>query len=105
MTASGDPGPGDGAAAGWKQGPGRLAAMVAGLNAVVWERDPETLQVRWVSDRIAELLGHPVEDWYADPGLWERVLHPADRDGAVAAVRTAVAERRDFALGYRVIAA
>ena len=104
MTASGDPGPENGPS-GWKQEAGRLAAMVAGLNAVVWERDPDTLEVRWVNERIAELLGHPVASWYAEPDLWRRVLHPDDRDEAIAAVRRAVAERRDFALGYRVIAA
>src|SRR5215207_780385 len=79
--------------------------MVAGLNAVVWERDPETLAVRWVNDRIAEVLGYPVEAWHADPGLWRRVLHPDDRDEAIAAVRRAVADRSDYALGYRVITA
>src|SRR4051794_6101204 len=79
--------------------------MVAGLNAIVWERDPHTFAIRWVNDRVVELLGHPLQAWYDDPGLWERMLHPDDRERAVAAVRDAVAERRDFALGYRVIAA
>ncbi len=77
--------------------------MVAGLDAVVCELDPRTFQVRWVNDRIAEVLGHPVAAWHADPDLWSRVLHPADREGAVAAVRAAVAESRDFSLSYRAV--
>jgi anti-anti-sigma factor len=96
---------GEAAADGWKREAGRLAAMVAGLNAVVWERDPETLHIRWVSERIEEVLGYPAEAWRSDPDLWRRVLHPADRDQAVAAVRRAVADRSDFSLGYRAIAA
>src|SRR4051794_29033667 len=79
--------------------------MVAGLNAIVWERDPDTFAIRWVNDRIVELLGHPLQAWYDDPELWQRTVHPDDRARAVAAVREAVAERRDFDVGYRVIAA
>ena len=81
----------------------RLAAMVAGLNAIVWERDPRTWEVRWVNGRIAEVLGYPVEQWRADPDLWRRALHPADRDEAMATVRAATAERSDFSLTYRVL--
>ncbi len=65
----------------------RLAAMVSGLNAIVWEGDPQTLEVRWVNDRITEVLGHPVAAWRADPDLWRRVIHPEDRDDAVAEIR------------------
>jgi anti-anti-sigma factor len=76
--------------------------MVAGLNAVVWERDPITLRVRFVSDRIEELLGYAVEEWLADPALWERVVYPEDREPALAAIDRSVAgEADDFVLSYR----
>ena len=76
--------------------------MVAGLNAVVWERDPRTWQIRFVNDRIEELLGHPREEWLADPDLWRRSLHPDDRDRVLRAVTDAVEARTDFALTYRI---
>src|SRR3954467_11440752 len=56
--------------------------MVTGLNAIVWERDPETFAVRWVNDRVVELLGHPLQAWYDDPGLWRDMVHPDDREEA-----------------------
>jgi PAS domain S-box-containing protein len=76
--------------------------MVAGLNAVVWERDPATRQVRFVSDRIEELLGYPTEEWLADPALWERIVDPGDLPAALAEVERSLAEGGDdFALTYR----
>ena len=84
---------------------GRLAAMVAGLHAIVWERDPETLAVRWVNDRIVEVLGYPVDDWRTDPDLWRRVLHPADREAVLTSLRRAIADGQDFTLDYRALAA
>ena len=100
MTASGN-----GGAPGSGSDTARLAAMVAGLDAVVCELDPETFEVRWANDRIVEVLGYPVAAWRADPDLWVRVLHPDDREEAVATARGAVTARRDFSLGYRALRA
>jgi diguanylate cyclase (GGDEF)-like protein/PAS domain S-box-containing protein len=51
---------------------------------------------RWhfVSPKIEELLGWSAEEWLADPKLWERSLHPADRD------RMLLAEGATFEPGY-----
>ncbi|HEU5270338.1 MAG TPA: PAS domain S-box protein, partial [Jatrophihabitans sp.] len=52
----------------------RLQATVAGLNAIVWERDPVTLRLTFVNERAEELLGYPAAQWLAEDGLWERIL-------------------------------
>ena len=83
----------------------RLRGMVAGLNAIVWERDPVTWAIRYVNDRIEEVLGYPAAQWRADPELWFRVLHPDDREGATAALERALAGEQDFTITYRVRAA
>ena len=72
----------------------RLRGMVAGLNAIVWERDPVTWAIRFVNDRIEEVLGYPAARWRADPDLWFEVLHPDDREPTVAAVQRALAGSR-----------
>src|SRR4051794_31617656 len=41
----------------------RMKAMVAGLNAIVWERDPSTWRFRFINGRAEELLGYPVQQW------------------------------------------
>jgi PAS domain S-box-containing protein len=86
-------------------GAAQLRAMVAGLNAILWECDPQTLRVRFINARAEELLGYPTGQWLTDEGLAQRILHPEDREAALARVRRAVAEDTDFAMSYRVQAA
>jgi anti-anti-sigma factor len=83
----------------------RMQAMVAGLNAIVWERDPITWRFRFVNARAEEVLGYPVQQWLDDSGLWQRILHPDEADEVLSAVRAAVADGQDLSLTYRVRAA
>ncbi|MFL6266875.1 MAG: PAS domain-containing protein [Actinomycetes bacterium] len=83
----------------------RLRAMVAGLNAIVWERDPQTWRFRFVNDRVEEVLGYPLRQWLDETGLWQRILHPDDAGPVLTAVRAAIAEGEDLSLTYRVRAA
>ncbi|HEX2221754.1 MAG TPA: diguanylate cyclase, partial [Candidatus Limnocylindria bacterium] len=67
---------------------GELASAEALYRSVV-ERVPGVVYVaeagvsgRWnfVSPKIQELLGYSPEEWMADPDLWQKQIHPADRD-------------------------
>jgi anti-anti-sigma factor len=80
----------------------RLRAMVSGLNAIVWEQDPATLRFRFVNRRTEAVLGYPVGRWLTEDGLWQRILHPDDRDDVIGAVERASG---DLSLTYRVRAA
>jgi PAS domain S-box-containing protein len=71
----------------------------------LWERDPETLQIRFINARAQELLGYPTGQWRTDDGLEARILHPDDRDAVLARLRRAVAEDSDFTMSYRARAA
>jgi PAS domain S-box-containing protein len=79
--------------------------MVAGLHAIVSERDPASGRFRFVSPRAEEVLGYPVRQWLADPELWDRILHDDDRDRVLATLRDAVAGGDDASLTYRVCSA
>jgi PAS domain S-box-containing protein len=83
----------------------RLRSLIDGLQAIVWVRDARTWQVGFVNDRAEELLGYPVSDWLADPQFWSRILHPEDRDAAIAGIQAATAANADQDLFYRVITA
>jgi PAS domain S-box-containing protein len=84
---------------------GRFHELLRGLGAIVWEADPQTHARTFVSRHAEELLGYPLQDWLGDPGFWSSILHPQDRDEAVARMRRAASEGGDHMLEYRTIAA
>ena len=79
--------------------------LVDGLDAIVWEGDPEGRCAAFVSRRTEELLGYPAKRWLSEPDFWVTVVHPEDRDGVVAAMRGIVEESHRGTLEYRFIAA
>ena len=80
----------------------RMRALVDGLSAVVWEADPATSQVTFVSERARELLGYAPERWTTDPTFWSSIIHPDDREATVARCAEQTAAGRDHDLVYRV---
>jgi PAS domain S-box-containing protein len=65
----------------------------------------ETPHTVWMSPQVERLTGYRVDDWVGNPGFFESVLHPDDRDDVLGEVRASRAELRPFSRDYRVIAA
>src|SRR4051812_36676493 len=58
---------------------------------------------RYVSPQVEEILGYRPEEFVRNPGLWESLLHPEDRDRALAAESEAHLGKRDTApIAYRM---
>ena len=72
--------------------------------SIVWRVDTRTLELRFISQDAAELLGFPAERWYA-PGFWPTVLHPEDADRTLDCMRRAAAGEHVPDFSYRVQAA
>ncbi len=83
----------------------RLNALVDGLDATVWEADPESLAYTYVSGHAAALLGIPASRWTEEPGLWNTLVHPDDREAVADFRRAAARGGRHRALEYRLLAA
>jgi PAS domain S-box-containing protein len=85
--------------------PNSIAQLVDQLPAIVylWEAGADG-QCYYVSAAIESVLGHPADDWLADPLLWARSLHPEDRERAVAQELRSREEGTDFAAEYRMFA-
>lgn len=78
---------------------------VDSLCAIIWEADPVTFQFLYVSRAAERLLGYSLAEWLSRPTFWVDLLHPDDRDIAVALCRAAVEDGRDHDFEYRVVAA
>ena len=79
--------------------------LVEGLDAIVWEADPVTLQFTYVSRRAETILRYPVEQWLAEADFWINHIHPEDRSWAVTNRRKGVVEGMDRECEYRMVAA
>jgi diguanylate cyclase (GGDEF)-like protein/PAS domain S-box-containing protein len=79
--------------------------LVERLPAIVYASElGEGGHWRYVSPQVEEILGYSPEEWLTAPGLWERLLHPDDRERALSqtALRS-VAERNPPPIDYRMI--
>lgn len=80
----------------------RLQAMIAGLNAIVWERHAAGWRIRYINPHADELLGYPQSRWRTDANSWTEIIDPADRDRVLAAMAEGIAAGGDLAVDYRV---
>ena len=73
----------------------RYRQLVEEIPAVTYldERDrddPDLWPTVYISPQVETVLGYTPEEWQADPMIWERMIHPDDRD------RTREAEERHY---------
>ena len=78
-----------------------LLTLLNGINAVVWEADPQTHQFTWVSQEAETLSGYPQKDWL-ESGFLAAHLHPDDAEWILQQQRiartSAGTRRQDFRL-------
>jgi diguanylate cyclase (GGDEF)-like protein/PAS domain S-box-containing protein len=58
----------------------------------------------YISPQIERLIGYTADEWEHDPELWPRLLHPEDRDRALAAQARHNETGQPFREEYRMIA-
>ena len=63
----------------------RFRRLVEQIPAITYVEDPATGKNLYISPQIEQVLGYTPDEGIADPTLWERHLHPDDRDWVVAA--------------------
>lgn len=59
----------------------------------------------YVSRQLESLLGYTPEEWLSTPGLYERSIHPDDRERVLAACAEAYERGEELRLEYRMLAA
>lgn len=70
--------------------------------AVLWEGDPATFRFSYVSPSAEQVLGYPAARWCDEPTFWtDVVVHPEDRNDAVAYCALATAKRQHHRFEYR----
>ena len=57
----------------------------------------------WVSPQIETLLGYSQAEWLADNELWEKRLHPEDRERILEAFHRFLTEGGELSIEYRIL--
>ena len=83
----------------------RFRVLVEHAPAVVYiDALDDTASTVYMSPQIEALIGYTVEEWHADPDLWPKLLHPDDREAALAATARHNETGEPFAMNYRLTA-
>jgi PAS domain S-box-containing protein len=64
--------------------------------------DPHAPSI-YISPKVADIFGVTPEEYIGDPGMWERLVHPEDREAAMSAYEGALAAGRPWVIEYRVV--
>ncbi len=84
----------------------RAEKLMGRYDPIVWEGDAATFAFTFVSPNAEAILGHPPERWMREPTFWaDVVLHPEDRNEAIAYCALATGQCRDHDFVYRAVAA
>lgn len=80
-------------------------SIIESLPVIVYLVEPKPpFAPIYVSPSIAA-LGYPLDEWYRDDGLWQRILHTEDRERVFASVEQSMSSGRETDCEYRVMAA
>ncbi|MEX1264667.1 MAG: PAS domain S-box protein [Actinomycetota bacterium] len=84
----------------------RYRALVEQMPAVTYidHVDLAPPESMYMSPQVEAMLGHTSEEFIADPALWERLLHPHDRDRVLAEDASHYATGDPLDHEYRIIA-
>ena len=79
--------------------------LLENLDAIVWERDADSLQFSYVGGRAEEILGYPAEQWLATPDFDATRIRPEDRKWVEAFYRSTISSGASRSCEYRAVTA
>lgn len=88
-----------------RKGELRFGELLDSVRAIVWRAEAPTFHTTYVSKQAVEILGFPAERWTKEPDLWQKRIHPDDREWVINFSSDAIREKRKHSFEYRMIAA
>jgi diguanylate cyclase (GGDEF)-like protein/PAS domain S-box-containing protein len=83
----------------------KYGALVEQIPAIVYvDVADEHMSTTYVSPQIEQILGYSAQEYIDDPKLWENILHPDDRDEAMATYLRGRESGVPFVFEYRLFA-
>ncbi len=83
----------------------KYGALVEQIPAIVYVDVADAdMSTTYVSPQIEEILGYSQQEYVEDPQLWEHILHPDDREEAMATYLRGRESGGPFVFEYRLLA-
>lgn len=80
----------------------RARQLLPERRPIVWEGDAQTFEFSFVGGTAEEVLGYPPSRWTSEPAFWaDIVVHPDDRNDAIAYCALASGKGLDHDFQYR----
>lgn len=73
------------------------------LTDVIYGADPRTLSVTYISSAAEKIYGYTQKEWLEDPGVWEKIIHPGDKERVIAEKAEARKGAKEGISRYRTI--
>ena len=83
----------------------KFESLVNSIHGIVWEADPVTFQMTFISDQVETMLGYPARRWLEEPQFRENSIHPEDRSPTIEACKRGIAAGKPYQIEFRFIAA
>ena len=82
----------------------KYESLIENVPDTVYSALPEmTAPMIFISDRYQDCSGYSPDDFYEDPKLWPKSLHPEDRERAMREYADAISRKRSYVSEYRVV--
>ena len=80
----------------------RAERLLPNERPIVWEGDAQTFQFHYVGGAAQDVLGYPASRWIEEETFWaDTVVHPEDRNDAIAFCAVATGKGSDHDFVYR----
>lgn len=80
----------------------KYESLISTVNGIIWEAEPEHLQISFISDQCRHYLGYAPEEWVNTKNFWSKRLHPEDKERVLKKYHTEVKNGRNHELNYRL---
>jgi PAS domain S-box-containing protein len=78
-------------------------ALIDAIEGIVWEADPKTMNVAFVSQSAERILGYSTDYWY-QPEFWSSHIHVADRERVLKELAQGLAKGNGhYTIDYRML--
>jgi PAS domain S-box-containing protein len=77
--------------------------LAESLNELVYRANPNTYAAKYVNASINKIYGYTVEEWLNDPDLWEKTIHPEDKEKVIEEFTEAHRKIKNTILEYRIL--